>query len=123
MSARDVIADVICDWSIRNGFEVDFGKSTNDHADEVIARLAAQGFAIVPKVATDEMMRAYYSCMEGTHPTARMNPDKYLTHNLKAGKRWAAMLKAAKEAVPGGAPCQSLEQAVPETTTNDAQRD
>ncbi len=46
MSARDVIADVICDWSIRNGFENDFGKSVNDHADEVVTRLQAQGFVV-----------------------------------------------------------------------------
>ncbi len=93
------------------------------YAEKILSALDAAGFAIVPKVATDEMMRAYYSCMEGTHPTARMNPDKYLTHNLKAGKRWAAMLKASKEAVPGGTACQSSEQAMHETTSNDAQRD
>jgi hypothetical protein len=28
-----------------------------------------------------------------------------------------------EEAVPGGSACQSAEQAMPETTTNDAQRD
>jgi len=35
-------------------------------------------------------------------------------------KRLAA---SQKEAVPSGTACQSAEQAVPETTTNDAQRD
>ena len=37
------------------------------------------------------------------------------------------LLQAARllseEAVPGGTACQSAEHAVPETTTNDAQRD
>ncbi len=32
-------------------------------------------------------------------------------------------IRALEKAVPGGTECQSAEQAVPETTTNDAQRD
>jgi len=116
MSARGVIA-------LAAASKADRAQDIEDAeaADDILAALDAAGFAIVPKVATDEMMRAYYSCMEGTHPTARMNPDKYLTHNLKAGKRWAAMLKAAKEAVPADTACQSSEQAAPETTPNDEQ--
>lgn len=113
--ARDVIAD--CLWH-------EFGDTASlREADAILAALNQVGFAIVPKVATDEMLRAYYTCMEGTHPTARMNPDKYLTHNLKAGKRWAAMLKAAKEAVPGGSACHSAEHAKPETTPKGEQQD
>lgn len=55
MSARDVIADIVSDWSIQNGFEVDYGKCVNDYADEVITRLRAQGFEVVPRMPTEEM--------------------------------------------------------------------
>ncbi|NBW15010.1 MAG: hypothetical protein EBR82_44115 [Caulobacteraceae bacterium] len=117
MSARDVIAGHF-KWYTHDEFP-----SYGD-ADNIIRKLDAEGFVIVPKVPTEDMLRAYYQCMIGTHPKAEMNPDKYLVHNLKARKRWFAMLAAGqKEAVPGGAACQSAEQHRHETTSNDAQQD
>jgi hypothetical protein len=63
--------------------------------ETAVAFLAAAGFKVLGREPTEEMMRAYYTCMEGSHPTAKMNPNKYLTHNLKARKRWSAMFDAA----------------------------
>lgn len=95
MSARDVISDVAFEGTVLGApirFEMGHKK-----ADAILSALDAAGYAVVPVEPTEEMLRAYYQCMEGTHPTARMNPDKYLTHNLKANTRWRAMLTAAKE--------------------------
>jgi hypothetical protein len=44
-----------------------------------------------------------------------------VTDKVFAG--WFQIPELQKEAVPAGATCQSAEHAIPETTTNDAQRD
>lgn len=65
------------------------------HADAMLAALEAGGFAVVPKEPTEEMFKAYYHAMDGTHPTATMNPKRALVqHHIKARKRWSAMLAA-----------------------------
>ena len=70
-------------------------RMTETGADAIIAALKAAGLVIVPVEPTEGVLRAYYQCMIGTHPKAEMNPDKYLVHNLKAKKRWRAMVEAA----------------------------
>lgn len=101
MSAREVLQAVRLPMEIVGGDDgrkvILYGEIGPQGIDAILSALDAAGYAVVPKEPTEEMLRAYYQCMEGTHPTARMNPDKYLTHNLKANTRWRAMLTAAKE--------------------------
>ena len=73
----------------------------NKMADAILSALNAAGYKVVGRTASDEMLHAYYACMEGSHPTAKMNPSKYLVHNLKASKRWAAMFDAAPPVTKG----------------------
>ncbi len=71
-SAKDVIADIVSDWEIRNGFEVDFGKCVNDYADEVITRLRAQGFAVVPVEKSLEADNVSAWLMHDNHTFTRL---------------------------------------------------
>ena len=89
--ARDVIEREVEIWTVRHDVS-DF----SGVGDACLTALREAGFAVVPVEPTEAMLRAYYQCMIGTHPKAAMNPDKYLVHNLKAKKRWFAMLKAAQ---------------------------
>lgn len=88
-SAREVIAGAVL--SVCSD-----GNSDNKRvASDILAALEAGGFAVVPKEPTEEMFKAYYHAMDGTHPTATMNPKRALVqHHIKARKRWSAMLAA-----------------------------
>lgn len=70
---------------------------TTDEKYRRLAALSAAGFVVVPREPTEEMIKAYYHAMDGTHPTAKMNPRKALVdHHIKAQKRYRSMLSAAE---------------------------
>lgn len=122
MSARDVIADIICDWEIRNGFEVGHGKSTNDHADEVITRLRAQGFEV--KTALDLMIDHDMAFLKGLRAGAKFGVLDGMAFDAACASlvREIKAAKSEREAVPGGDVCHLPEQHMHETTSNDAQK-
>ena len=94
-SAREVLASIDVEFS-HNGevYAFDLG---SDNATVALAALSGAGFAVVPREPTEEMIKAYYHAMDGTHPTAKMNPRKALVdHHIKAQKRYRAMLSAAE---------------------------
>lgn len=110
MNARDVIASQVsqnsdCESLLQEGTvpssETTCGPKNpcnicKGDADKILAALAAAGFKVLSREPTEEMLKAYYDALHGSHPTAKMNPAKALVdHHIKANKRWRAMFDAA----------------------------
>lgn len=96
MSARDVIAEVIC------GKYLSPSEGTYDKADDMLRALDAAGYAVVPTVATDAMVAACCETAAVTMTTMSMSWTREdammsIIGNFDEAAVWAAMLTASKE--------------------------